>query len=299
MEMTKISDYSELDEFEAEWQLSFYGEECDDRTKKSIEFCKERSGQCFKALYNPEELMISFNSDSIQCYQIEEFIKKFKPKTVLLDATSLGVAEIGLLLKVISRIRKLRCSVLYIEPGSYSKVESKKGGLNVREFSLSVEISGFKGIPTLSSPLNLDDEKAVVFFLGFESYRLKHALEELNINPNQCSLVFGVPSFKPGWEIDAFDNNIKCIGDNDLGGRVYFCGADNPAAVWSQLSELRSALGADIPITVVPIGSKPHSVGALIYCSSDDNANMVYDHPVKSQGRTDDIGPMHIYRLTK
>jgi hypothetical protein len=299
MEMTKALNCSNFSKLNEPWDLSFFGEVCDDRTKVSTKFCVDNVNRSVLALYSSEELSISFNKEIFQCYQIEEFIRENKPRSVLLDATSLGVAELGLLLKIISKVKKLKCSILYIEPGSYVKDCSTSNGLNVRDFSLSVEIGGYKGIPTLSRPLNLDDNKVVVFFLGFESYRLKHALEELNITPKQCSLVFGVPSFKPGWEVDAFANNIKCISDNDLGGRVYFCGADNPAAVFYQLKEIREMIGDDEEITVIPIGSKPHSIGALIYCSSDLNTNMVYDHPIKNNGRTTAVGPAHMYKLIK
>lgn len=299
MEMTKISNLSELDSINESWNLTFVGEKCDDRTNLSVDFCSSKCEQKIVAKYDHDDLSISFDDEDYQCYQIEEFVRAKKVKRILLDATSLGVAELGLLLKVMSGIKRLRCSLVYVEPGSYSPDETSGIGFNSREFSLSAEVGGFRGIPMLSKPLNLDDDKVVVFFLGFESYRLKHALEELNISPSQCSLVFGVPSFRPGWEVDAFANNIKCISDNDLEGRVYFCGADNPDAVLSQLREIRTMIGKEKQITVIPIGSKPHSIGASIYCSYDSNSNMVYDHPMKKNGRTTDVGPLHIYRLTR
>jgi hypothetical protein len=47
-----------------------------------------------------------------------------------------------------------------------------------------------------------------VFLLGYEGQRLAQALEQTDIRPSNCSVVFGVPAFQPGWEMDAYANNV-------------------------------------------------------------------------------------------
>lgn len=298
MEMNKVDDVSELAVGEA-WELSFHGSLCDDRTSSSIGFCKGRSKQSVSVTYSVDDLQVEFDSKKLRCHQIEEFIREYRIRSVILDATSLGVIELALLLKAIRNIRKLKCSILYIEPGKYTQDDSNSTSLSTREFLLSMEMKGFKGIPTLTKPITMDESNSVVFFLGFEGYRLRYALEELNIVPKQCSLVFGVPSYKPGWEVDAFANNVKSISENDLSGRVYFCGADSPAAVLSRLKRVREMIGENDEITLIPIGPKPHAIGAILFYIQDCNSNFIYDHPIKSKGRTADIGPAHLYRMTK
>lgn len=294
-EMFEFSDVGEAAAFQQQWDVALVGEQCDERSKASIEFCSSHSEKQICLKYDVEEMELEVEGKKHQCHQIPELIKSLGVRRILLDGTTLGVPELGLLLKHLYSIKKTRSSILYVEPGKYT--QKYNGNINGREFNLSSEILGYKGIPNLSSPLDIETPNSVIFFLGFEGYRLRLALEELNINPNESSLVFGVPSYKAGWEINAFANNIKSISENDLGGRVMFCGADNPAAVLVELDRLRAALGEDHRITIVPIGSKPHSIGALIFCSSDKNTNLIYDHPIKASNRSQSVGSIHLYKI--
>jgi hypothetical protein len=300
IEMFEFSSFEEALNFGEKWDAGIIGKECDDRTKASTTFTQAHTRKLFSITYSADDLEINANGKIFHCHQVSELINSLDAKRILIDATSLGVPELGLLLKHLNRVKKITYSILYVEPRSYTKQQPEsEPKINPREFRLSTELEGFKGIPSLSRSLDNDSSSDVILFLGFESYRLKHALEELNISPKQCSLVFGVPSFRPGWETDAFDNNIKCISDNDLGGRIHYCGADNPAAVIAELNIIRSKLGDEEEIVIIPIGSKPHSIGALIFCALDPNTNLIYDHPIKSKGRSDSVGTFHLYKILK
>ena len=70
----------------------------------------------------------------------------------------------------------------------------------------------------------------VVFFLGYEGERLDEAFEELEIDPRKSIVVFGVPAFRPGWEMDSFANNVRVVADRGVQGGIRYCGAENPAA---------------------------------------------------------------------
>ncbi|VUD62308.1 hypothetical protein TDB9533_03014 [Thalassocella blandensis] len=296
IEMLEFSSTKEIVEYAASWNIALVGSGEDDRSKASIQYAGDHCDAVVTISYDPDEMQILAGDDIYQCYQIPELIKGLTAKQILLDATTLGVPELGLLLKHLYSNKKVKASILYVEPGSYGQTDTNSG-INSREFNLSSELKGYKGIPSLTDALDIETPNSVVFFLGFEGYRLQLALEELNIIPHECSLVFGVPSFRSGWEMNAFDNNIKSINDNDLDGRVFYCGADNPAAVLYQLQSIRSSLGDDHKMTVVPIGSKPHSIGALCFCASDKKTSVLYDHPVKAKNRSGSVGSYHLYKI--
>ena len=85
--------------------------------------------------------------------------------------------------------------------------------------------------------------KKGVFFLGYEETRFDRALEDYQmISPNNCIVVFGVPAFQPGWEMDSLANNIGVIRQRNIKGGVYFCGAANPASTVDLLNELYNTL---------------------------------------------------------
>lgn len=300
IEMFEFKDANEASLYAEKWDAALVGDVCDDRTTSSKDYALKHCDSLIHIKYCSDELEILANNKKYQCYEIPEFIKSLNVKKILLDATTLGVVEIGLLLKHLHATKKIKCSILYVEPGAYVKkrVESVSA-INEREFDLSMELIGFKGIPSLTKAIDIKIPNNVIFFLGFESYRLKNALEALNISPKECSLVFGVPSYQSGWETNAFDNNIKCINDHDLGGRIYFCGADNPSAVFEELKRIRINIGDDSEMTIVPIGSKPHAIGALTFMAGQRCVNMLYDHPIKSKNRTDSVGAFHLYKLVR
>lgn len=293
--MSEFSNSTSIDKKNWNWEIAFIGESTDDRSIASIDYSKNSSERSIFIDYNPIELAIKIENEEYLCHQLEEYIGRLKVKSILLDGTSLSVPTIALLCKALFNFRKVKLSILYVEPESYS-IESSSS-LNKRRFNLSTKYLGYKGIPSITKSLDIEDDNCIVFFLGFEGTRLETALEELNIVPSDCSLIFGVPSYKAGWETSAFDNNIKSIGDHDLDGRVYFCGADNPDSVIYELKQIRENIGDETKITLIPLGSKPHSIGALLFNSWDKNSTIIYDHPIKQDNRSKKTGAFHLYRV--
>ncbi|MBN4053647.1 hypothetical protein JYT97_02060 [Haliea sp. AH-315-K21] len=302
LELIKFDNLEDIVAYNKNWDICFIGKALDDRTKATISYSKQQARTNHVVLYDPYKLSLTIDKNEVFCHELKGFLEKYQNSTVLIDGTSLGVPEIGLLLSNLKNLENITISILYAEPGGYTANDDESDGsadskINNRDFNLTKQLIGYQGIPQLADTLDIETPNYVVFFLGFEGYRLSLALEELNIITKECSLVFGVPSFQPSWELNAFANNIKSINENDLQGRVYFCGADNPAAVLKQLQELRSDIGDDQKITIVPIGTKPHSIGSLIFTAWDDHSYVLYDHPIKANERSKKIGSLHLYSI--
>lgn len=115
------------------------------------------------------------------------------------------------------------------------------------------------------------------------------------IQPKACSVVFGVPAFKPGWEMDAFANNIRVIKERNIRGGVYFCGAENPASALDVLKRIESELAPGERLFVGPIGTKPMGIGVALFVSQKQDVGILYDHPRRRPNRSAEVGTWHLY----
>ena len=110
-------------------------------------------------------------------------------------------------------------------------------------------------------------------------------------------VVFGVPAFQVGWEMNAFANNIetiKIIPEYE----ILFCGADNPRAVYEILEELLEGKKTN-SFYVAPLGTKPHAIGVAIFCSKNPDVGILYDHPMRQEGRSSNLGACHLYSVSE
>lgn len=282
-----------------EFDIGFYGKSHDQRGEKSIEVCEGMSRLGLKVTYeNDDEGCLYINDCKVQCHEIEDFFSGRKITSVLLESTTLGVPEIALLLNYFVSIDGIKIRIIYLEPERYSPKVAEKA--LSRDFDLSDMLSGYQGIPTLARELDTSAVNKVVFFVGFESGRLMRAFEEQPISEGHSSLVFGVPPYKAGWENNSYHNNIKCLRDRDLRNRLFYCAADNPQSVIDKLTEIKSSMSEDDELFVAPIGSKPHSIGALFFqAMNSEDVGLLYDHPVKTKGRSTGFGKMHCFDVVE
>jgi hypothetical protein len=168
--------------------------------------------------------------------------------------------------------------------------------LHRRDFELTDEFVGFKSIPEFV--INLADPRPSrgVLFLGYEERRLDRILEDHQmINGDNCSVVFGVPAFWPGWEMNSFTKNLRVIRDKGIHPEIAFCGAENPLAAYEALRAVSSSLKADERMFIAPLGTKPHGIGAALFCAEETTAGILYDHPKRRVGRTESATRWHLY----
>jgi hypothetical protein len=175
-------------------------------------------------------------------------------------------------------------SLLYVEPLDYSAPKDKL--LHRRDFELSEEVPGY--IPIPGSTILLEDRRPQrgVFFLGFEERRLDRAMEDHPIVSARASVVFGVPAFQPGWEMDAFANNARVLRDKNIEGGVHFCGAENPLAAYEVLTQVSQECASGEEMFIAPIGTKPHGIAAALFAAENPGVGIIYDHPRRKQKRS-------------
>lgn len=284
----------EFDDFakiEGGWDIAFVGSHNDERDIKTREFLASRVGIVLIVDYDQEEMSLLVNSDKeIQIHELSSWLGFCKNKKVVLDATSMSVAELYLLSKHLHNASVLDFEIIYVEPQKYTKTENN--------FTLSDSGIGFAGagIPSLTVPHEYEENKHIVFLLGYEGDRFADAMEVMQLEPDQISIFFGVPSYQINWEKNSYKGNLKVILDNSLNDRFVFCGANNPAAVNREVREIQK-FHSKSQLYITPIGTKPQAIGCIpILCDSDLEfpIGVLWDHPKRKQGRTSGVSKILI-----
>lgn len=281
-----------------DWELALYGTTLDDRGEAASEFVRKNSAVCRQIVYNESTFTVSLGTETIETDELEEALTNLPTERVVLEATTLGFVEIFLLLKALFAKGHTNVDVSYVEPRSYSTPD--KSLLSRRTFDLSEEFPGYRAIPGATLLLTEQRPSQVVFLLGYEERRLDRAFEDFQmLDTRRCSVVFGVPAFSAGWETNSFANNIRVIRDKNLRGGVLFCGAENPAAIYELLEVAYTGLNFRERLVVAPIGTKPCGVGAAAFAASNSGVGLLYDHPRRREGRSEELGRWHLYSIVQ
>jgi hypothetical protein len=280
------------------WVLGIVGKTLDDRGTVATDFVSKHVDCVVPVEYNPETFSLEINNVGAPVDDIETGIREWSKKSILIETTTIGFVELFLLVRALRTLGLKDISFLYVEPRGYAQ-SRRTPLLHRRDFELSAEVPGYRGIPGAAMIMNDLERQRAVFFLGYEERRLDRALEDFQmLSPDNCSVVFGVPAFQAGWEMDAFANNIRVIRERGLSGGVFFCGAENPAATLDVLAEIRSGLEEKQRLVVAPIGTKPCGLGVALFAILHPDVGLLYDHPQRRAKRTEETANWHLYNAT-
>jgi hypothetical protein len=278
------------------WDLAVVGTTVDDRGEAAVGYSRSNANRMITLRYEAFAPKLFVDGRPLECEELTDFMQGLGRVSILLDATSLGVAEIALCCQSLRMVDPDRFSILYVEPGEYN-APNARDPLQRKVYDLSEETPNYIGIPGLT--FILEDEspdQLVVFLLGYEGERLERAFDQLNLNSKNCSVVFGIPAFRAGWEASSFENNIRFLNERNIKGGVFFKAADNPLAVLEFLEEMYPARG-DGPFFVAPIGTKPHAIGAALFAGWRNDVGLLYDHPRPRTRRSNRLGTWHLFEV--
>lgn len=279
------------------WTVGFCGTPLDARGRAAINETKGRASHWFRLSYDSDSFIVDVNGEKVNVDEFLEYLKQLVNGPVLLEATTLGFVEILLCCRGLRDLGIGSFDLSYVEPLGYSR-SKKTRVLHNRDFELSSDVPGYRAIPGNAILLGDRRPQKGVFFLGYEESRLRRAFEDLQmLDSARSAIAFGVPAFRPGWEMDAIANNIAVVRENNLRGGVHYCGATNPAAVFELLLEIRNGLADGERLFVAPIGTKPHGIGAALFVSEHRDVGVIYDHPKRRVDRTDQTSDWHLYSV--
>ncbi|GAB60605.1 hypothetical protein [Rheinheimera nanhaiensis] len=282
-------DYSDFSYISMEWDISFVGVHHDDRDILTKSFLRHKCIIQHCVFYNADEMTLDVDGNIFEIFQLESLFSSYVKRKVIIDATSMTVAELYLISKHLYKANVRNIEIIYTEPLEYTKSDD--------HFLLSDSGMGFAGggIPTLTFPQ--EDNKQVVFLLGYEGDRFADALEALQVKKSEVNLLFGLPSYKINWEKYSYFANLRVISENQLNDRFIFAGANSSRVVEKKLEKLISYCEIqNLQFILVPIGTKPQAIGALGFvCTSEDGkVSVLWDAPVRKSGRTKGISKITI-----
>jgi hypothetical protein len=270
----------------------FHGEPIDPRGRLAVEAWGEN---CTRVLthYDVANMSISLGQSAADVDSIGQQLTSFEASRVVLEATTLGFAELFALVSGLVEVRAANIDIVYVEPESYTR--AFPGG---ELFALSETTLGYQPIPRSVVDLSSDDLEAGVFFLGFEPDRLDRALEEHQMIANkELKVVFGIPAYHPEWELDSIIPHLPRLQQVSL--EVEYCSANDPEAAFECLERTRASLGVGKRMFVAPIGTKPCGIASAVFASAyPAQVGLLFDHPRRKAKRTEGAVVWHRYKVS-
>ena len=268
-----------------------HGAALDDRGKAVLSAFHQAS-QLVEVTYDVERMELVVGGQAANADASDCILAPYLGPHVILESTTLGFAELFSIVNVLVQTKVPSIDIVYVEPLSYSRVHP-----GADQFALSEPTRAYQPIPHAVVDLSADELEAGVFFLGFEPERLDRALEEHQmISSMEVKLIFGLPAFRPGWELDAVVPHLPRLERGPL--EIGFCAANDPEAAFERLEITRKGLGVGNKMFVAPIGTKPCGIAAAIFASVyPDQVGLLYDHPRRRASRSSGASRWHHFKI--
>lgn len=226
---------------------------------------------------------------------IVHFLEARQYSAIYLDITGLPHHIWAPILRAIRSRAQESAFCVYVEPGDY---RFSPAPTEAAIFDLSESIKGIRPLPGFVSFPAADSEFLFVPLLGFEGARFAYMLEDVQPRPRDVFPVVGVPGFRPEYPFYTYAGNRSKLSETKAWQNVRFAAANCPFSLYHVLDELSQVRSAQRMI-VAPIGTKPHALGAILYCLDHPReTEVLYDHPVRKEKRTLGTSRVCLYDLS-
>ena len=191
---------------------------------------------------------------------------------------------------------------IYTEPGSYKFAirSTPERAFETGLFDLSDRSRGVSPLPrfaNLHGPELYEGRSVFVPLLGFEGRRALNVLSGLDPTPPKIVPIVGVPGYRLEFPTYSVTCNEAFFSDTRSASKIRYAAANDPFEVRDALREV----GQDFPDTymyVAPIGTRPHTVGALMFANEErERAEILFDHPIRKFQSRQGMGNAHLYRI--
>lgn len=270
--------------------ICFHGASVDDRGNSALSLININPENKIGISYDFDEMLLSVDEHTDIADKVNELISPYVTGDIpiILEATTLGFPELFLCIKALIDLEIKKFSIVYIEPSEYNRTNP-----SADSFALSELNAGYKPIPNAIVDLAGEDVEAGVFFLGYEQNRLERAFEEYQMITNkELKLIFGIPAFKPGWELNSIVPHLPFIKDY----HVSYCAANDPSSALECLEATLESINADNKMFIAPIGTKPCGIASALFASLNPHrVGLLYDHRKKKEKRSKGVSTCHRY----
>lgn len=217
-----------------------------------------------------------------------------KGKRILLDISGMAHSTWAAIIKAIY-VSRASARILYAEPNEY---KSHPSPVSDSVFDLSEGFAGVAPLPgfsTLAAP-ERDEDALFVTLLGFEGSRPGRLF--LTVDPSPLVVpVIGVPGFKMEYPTYSVACNRQFLSRYGGNGEIRFARASCPFEAFRALELIQQDFPGQF-MYIAPVGTKPHSVGAVCFAlKNPGTTEILYDHPIRRSGRSSGVGIIHVYNF--
>jgi hypothetical protein len=220
--------------------------------------------------------------------------------TIYLDVSGLNNRISASVLRnlILLKNKEIELRVVYTEPYSYIVEKFRKEGV----FNdLSEKIDGIEPLPGFAYIIPNSDEMKFVALLGFEGGRFTYLLERIQPPTPSDSIipVIGVPGFRVEYPFVAAWGNRLPLEETRSWGNIQYVAANSLVDVFFLLKKIQRTTPSHIKITVAPIGTKPHAIGAILFAIKyPKQVEIVYDNPKRNITRTYGTGRIVVCNIS-
>jgi hypothetical protein len=227
---------------------------------------------------------------------LNHFLGKIDENTLYVDITGLGHATWGAIIRCALELGKVVRAV-YLEPSTYLRTQEPKLG---DIFDLSDKIQGIAPLPMFPTFRDFEDEKSCfVPILGFEGTRFAHMFENVQPEERKTYPIIGVPGFRQEYPFSSYLGNANPLQRSESFTRLRFAKSNCPFSLYYQIAQLSEEFD-DHVIKLGLVGTKPHSLGAILYAiRHEDRSEIIYDHVIRKVGRTTGAAKCLVYGISE
>lgn len=283
-------------------KLNFIGNSSSEKRSENVGKIDKLNEQC-KCTYF--FLDYDYEEDSFECnnekYDLKSqaftFLRKLdKSIPVILNITSMNLRLMGTLLFNIKKIGFKEVYCLYTEPLRYCK---NIDGSDEEEFVDRFDLyKKFRGIEPIPGFLRANDDKLDekwIAFLGFDGKRV----EQINDRYDFADIVpvITLPSYKPGWQNYALQENIDII--KSVERKPEYIIANSFLSAYDYLEKMKKTYPKTY-LRVTPLGTKINALGAILFCLNNvHNVQLLYDNPKEEGKISTECGKTYIFDISE
>lgn len=138
----------------------------------------------------------------------------------------------------------------------------------------NIYIPGYYGRPDFSKPW------LYIFLLGFEGNRSLSILKQNQ--PDYIKAIIAEPGYQDDYNTEAIERNKAFLNDAKIcDEEIIRIDAGNPVDICNCILEIYNAFKEDANVCLVPLGTKPHALGACMAAVLKNDIAIIYQVPKK------------------
>lgn len=221
---------------------------------------------------------------------------------IIIDISAIHLRFLGAFLANLVDLKWDSIICTYTESSAYPRTNENNPINNdesicVSGFDLNSSFLGFDEIPNLKAITRERENYIWIAFLGFEGKRSTAVYTEISDSSSLIIPVITMPSVKSGWANHAFDANQRLFENAKITcNDIQYVDALNPFATYNFI-EKTDETHRSHHLVVSPLGTRPVSLGVLLYALKNETCEIYFDTPKESCSKIIECGEIHAYDI--